>query len=159
MTDPSTPTEEGRTNVDGSTSVEGMTIPNLMPAFEHLPSANDVANWFVEEMRHESNVGGDAWWLSRDPHSSCWMVAHVDLDTQEFWLLDIATEGTRDLLWVTAGMDGLGCQWWQNPTEATNSDPYWLRDGIAWMADQIVVHIEYRPGWDASHYGEKGGAE
>ena len=119
-------------------------VEDPRPAFEGLPSANDISHWFAEEMRQESNVGGDAWWLSRDPHSSCWRLAHVDLDTQEFWLLEVVTEDTKDLLWVTNGLDGLGCQWWQNPTAAGNADPYWWRDGIAWMADQIVVHIEYR---------------
>lgn len=33
------------------------------PAFESLPSALDIAHWFIEEKRHVGNVGGDAWWL------------------------------------------------------------------------------------------------
>lgn len=112
------------------------------PAFENVPSASDIAAWFVTEKRGQQNVGGDAWWLSRDPHSSCRMLAFVDWDTQEFWLLDITTEDTSDLLWVTNGLDGLWCEWWQHPT--IGFDHYWKTDGIKWMADQIVVHLEGR---------------
>lgn len=112
------------------------------PAFEHCPSAGEIASWFIEAMRGVENVGGDAWWLSRNPHGSCRMLAFIDYDTQEFWLLEVATEGTKDLLWVTNGLDGRGCQWWQNPVPTTDTDPYWHRDGIEWMADQIVVHYE-----------------
>ena len=123
--------------------------PDEDPAFETLPSAGEIAEWFLAEKRGKTNVGGDAWWLCRDPHSSCRLLAFVDHDTQEFVLLDVATEGTRDLLWVMDGLDGPGCQWWQNPTSTTNGDPDWSRDGIAWMADQIVVHYEYK----AMHQG------
>lgn len=110
------------------------------PAFETLPSATDIAHWFVDEMRGVGNVGGDAWWLSREPHSSCRMLAMVDWDVQEFWLLDITTGDTSDLLWVTNGLDGTWCEWWQHPT--TEHDHYWETDGIKWMADLIVVHLE-----------------
>lgn len=113
------------------------------PAFEECPSAGQITHWFVENMRHVGNVGGDAWWLSRKPHGSCRMLAFVDGDTQEFWLLEVATEDSKDLLWITNGLDGVGCQWWQHPTSTSASDLYWQRDGIAWMADQIVVHYEY----------------
>ena len=112
------------------------------PAFEGCPSATEIAHWFVEEKRGKENVGGDAWWLSRDPHGSARMLAFVDYDVQEFWLLDIATEDTKDLLFVTNGLDGLWCDWWQHPTSTKNGDPYWYREGIEWMADQIVVHLE-----------------
>lgn len=30
------------------------------PAYEHCPSAGEIAEWFLAEKRHESNVGGDA---------------------------------------------------------------------------------------------------
>jgi hypothetical protein len=119
--------------------------PDREPAFEGLPTAGDIAHWFIAEKRHEPNVGGDAWWLSRDPHSSCWRVATVDRDVQEFYLLEVVTEDSKDLLMVSAGLDGMWCEWWQHPTTATDADPYWIRNGIEWMADQIVVHHEYAP--------------
>lgn len=122
---------------------EEVVIPyNRHPAFEDVPTASDIAGWFVAEMRGGGNSGGDAWWLSREPHSSCRMLAFVDWDTQEFWLLDITTEDTSDLLWVTNGLDGTWCEWWQHPT--TSHDHYWETDGIKWMADLIVVHLEGR---------------
>jgi len=133
--------QELRTRRRGSTYVPGMT-PNRTPAFESLPTATDIAHWYVEVKRLEQNVGGDAWWLSRDPHSSCYRVATIDRDVQEHVLLEITTEGTRDLLYVTYGLDGLWCEWWQHPVNATDSDHYWYRDGIEWMADQMIVHEE-----------------
>lgn len=113
------------------------------PAFETLPSGADIAHWFVDEMRHVHNVGGDAWWLARTPHSACRKLAFVDYDTQEFWLLEVVTDGSSDLLWVTNGYDGFGFLWWRNPTP--RPDYYWHRDGLVWMADQLVLHVEYRP--------------
>lgn len=107
------------------------------PAFESLPSAVDIMNWFLAEKKHESNVGGDAWWLAREPHSSCWRLAHVDYDVQEFWLLEVTTGETSDMLWVTDGLNGKGYQWWRNPRIDVNA--YWRRDGIVWMANQIVL--------------------
>lgn len=116
---------------------------NREPAFESLPSAVDIAHWYVEEMKDEPNVGGDAWWLARDPHSSCRRLALIDMDTQHWLLLDVATGGTKDLLLVSHGLDGLWCDWWMHPVSASSADPYWERDGVAWLADQIVVHGEY----------------
>lgn len=112
------------------------------PAFETLPSATDIARWFTQEMRGVENVGGDAWWLCREPHGSARMLAFVDWDVQEFWLLDIATGDTKDLLFVTNGLDGLWCEWWQHPVSTSDGDTYWYRDGIEWLADQIVAHRE-----------------
>lgn len=106
-----------RTGRDDPTYGTSMTTTHArVPAFENCPSAGDIARWFIDEMRGEPNVGGDAWWLSRDPHGSCYMVAHVDRDTQEFWLLDITTGDVSDLLFVMNGLDGEGVTWWQNPT-------------------------------------------
>lgn len=114
------------------------------PAFEALPTASEIAAWFLAEKRRSQNVGGDAWWLSRNPHSACRWYAHVDNDVQEFWLLEIYTDNggvaTHDLLWITAGLDGRGVAWWQHPV--VRPDRYWYRDGLAWMADEIVVHEE-----------------
>lgn len=115
-----------------------------VPAFEGNPSGGDIGRWFLAEKRHESNVGGDAWWLSREPHGACRMVAFVDEDVQEFWLLEVTTDGTSDMLWVMDGYDGFGFEWWRNPV-TDRADPYWYRDGIVWMADRIVLHKEYRP--------------
>lgn len=112
-----------------------------MPAFESCPSAGDIAGWFIDEMRGVPNVGGDAWWLSRDPHGSCYRVAHVDRDVQEFWLLEITTNDVSDLLFVMNGLDGEGVTWWQNPT--AHPDAEWITDGLRWMADQIEVHYDY----------------
>lgn len=112
------------------------------PAFETLPTANEIANWFLKEKRREPNVGGDAWWLCRDPNSSCRLLAFVDYDDQEFYLLDITTEQTRDLLWITSGLQGFGCQWRRNPTDSSKDNLYWEYDGIVWMANQIVLHCE-----------------
>lgn len=112
------------------------------PAFENLPTATDIAHWFVDEMRGVENVGGDAWWLSRDPHSSARMYAFVDWDVQEFWLLEIATGDTDDLLFVTNGCDGFGCEWWRNPTPSSQRGYEWHHDGLVWFADRISVHLE-----------------
>lgn len=117
----------------------------LAPAFEGCPTATEIARWFSEEMRGVGNIGGDAWWLSRSPHGSCRMLAFVDFDTQEHYLLDIATEDTKDLLWVTYGLDGLWCDWWQHPVPTSNGDPYWHHDGIRWLADKVVWFIENPP--------------
>lgn len=117
----------------------------FIPAFEGCPTATEIARWFSEEMRGVGNVGGDAWWLSRNPHGSCRMLAFVDLDTQEHYLLDIATEDTKDLLWVTYGLDGLWCDWWQHPVSTSDGDPYWHHDGIKWLADKILWFIENPP--------------
>jgi hypothetical protein len=125
------------------------------PAFEDCPSASDIARWFKEEMRGVGNVGGDAWWLSRNPHGSCRMLAFVDLDTQEHYLLDIAIGDTRNLLWVTCGMDGLWADWWQHPVSSTDRDPYWDRDGLAWLADNIVWFIENPMGGGAGTPAER----
>ena len=112
------------------------------PAFENCPSATDIARWFTEEMRGVGNVGGDAWWLSRNPHGSCRMLAFVDLDTQEHYLLDIATEGTDDLLWVTYGLDGMWYDWWQHPQVSADIDHCWYGDGLEWLADKIKWFTE-----------------
>lgn len=120
--------------------------PDPEPVFESLPSALDITHWYTEEMRGVPNVGGDAWWLCRESHSSARMLAFVDYDDQEYYLLDIATGDTRDLLWVTCGVDGLACQWWHHPVGTTDSDPAWYHKGIEWMAEQIVVHCE-NLGW------------
>lgn len=130
-----------------SDRMSGERIPypyKQVPAFEDCPAAEDIAHWFVENMRGEENVGGDAWWLSRNPHGSCRMLTFVDYDVQEFWLLEVATEDSKDLLWIMNGLDGFGCQWWQKPTSTTDTDLYWEIDGIKWMADQIAVHFEYQ---------------
>lgn len=115
---------------------------NDYPAFESCPTAGEIADWFLAEKRGVQNNGGDAWWLSRDPHGWCWMLAFVDRDEQEFHLLEVGTGDTKDLLWVTDGLDGRGVAWWQNPRPTADTDLYWWRDGIAWMADEIVVHYE-----------------
>lgn len=119
-----------------------MAPHDQQPAFESLPSGLDIAHWFVDEMRHEENVGGDAWWLCREPHGSARMLAFVDYDVQEFWLLDIATEDTKDLLFVTNGLDGLSCEWWQHPTSTAGGASHWYPNGVRWLADQIIVHFE-----------------
>ncbi len=119
---------------------------DIEPAFDGLPSGTDIAHWFTEVKRGESNVGGDAWWLSRDPHSSCRMLAFVDLDTQEWYLLDIATGDTKDLLLVSCGLDGLWAEWWQHPVSTSNGDPYWTHDGVDWLAERIVLDHEQRHG-------------
>lgn len=113
------------------------------PVFEDVPTASDIAHWFIEEMRGEPNVGGDAWWLSRSPHSGCRMLAFVDYDEQEFHLLEINTEDSTDLLWVTSGMDGEGWEWWQNPKPSIEVDAAWRCDGIIWMSKRIELHLEY----------------
>jgi len=128
--------------------------PNRTPAFETLPTAGDIAHWFVENMRHEENIGGDAWWLCRDPHGYCRMLAFVDYDTQEFWLLEIGTGETKDLLFVTNGYDGLGCTWWQNPVGMMDGGLCWHHEGIIWLADQVIVHCEYRDAADSSGAAE-----
>lgn len=136
-----------RTNAVDPTFVEGMNKDfgyDRHPAFEDLPTASDIARWYVEVKRLEQNVGGDAWWLSRNPHSSCYRVATIDRDVQEHVLLDITTEDNKDLLYVTYGLDGLWCEWWQHPTDASNGDRYWYRDGVEWLGDQMVVHEEAR---------------
>lgn len=125
------------------------------PVFEDIPTAGDIAHWFVEEMRDEPNVGGDAWWLSRSPHSGCRLLAYVDYDVQEFRLLEINTNDSTDLLWVSNGLDGLGFVWWQNPKLSITVDVDWRRDGIAWMADQIVLHYESHRPSIGSASGEK----
>lgn len=112
------------------------------PAFESLPSAVDIAHWYVDKMRDKPNEGGDAWWLSRDPHSSCRRLALIDMDTQDWVLLDVATGDSKDLLLVSHGLDGLWCDWWMHPIPESSTDPYWERDGIVWLADQIVLHAE-----------------
>lgn len=114
------------------------------PAFDMLPTATEIAHWYAEEMKDERNVGGDAWWLSRDPHSSCRRLAMIDWDTQCWVLLDIATSDSKDLLLVSHGLDGLWADWWQHPVSTRCTDPTWERDGVAWLADQLVVHLEYR---------------
>jgi hypothetical protein len=131
-----------RTRGDVPTSVGSMDpTHDIHPAFEACPSAGAIARWFIDNMRQEPNRGGDAWWLSRDPHGSCYMVAHVDRDVQEFWLLDITTNDVSDLLFVMNGLDGEGVTWWQNPR--THPDAEWITDGLRWMADQIEVHYDY----------------
>ena len=132
---------QNRTDDGVPTYGKGMTH-DRHPAFENVPTASDIAHWYVEVKRLEQNVGGDAWWLSRDPHSSCYRVATIDRDVQEHHLLDITTEGTSDLLYVTFGMDGVWCEWWQHPTTAPDRD--WYQDGVKWLADQMVVHEEAR---------------
>lgn len=116
------------------------------PAYERCPSAHEIADWFLAEKRRSQNVGGDAWWLSRNPHSACRWYAHVDRDVQEFWLLEISTDNggvtTHDLLWITAGLDGRAVAWWQHPVTTDGMDLYWHRDGLVWMADEIVAHEE-----------------
>lgn len=147
MTSEPTPDENFRTNDDDPTYVDGM---DHAPAYRHCPTASEIADWFFAEKRNEQNEGGDAWWLSDNPHSACRMEAFVDADTQEFWLLDITTENdgryVSDLLWVTDGFDGRGVAWWQHPIAHAEVDAYdsryWHRDGLVWMADQIVVHYE-----------------
>lgn len=130
-----------------------MTNFHDTPAFEDCPSATDIAHWFTEEMRGVTNVGGDAWWLSRSPHGSCRMLAFVDLDTQEHYLLDIATEDTADFLWVTCGMDGLWCDWWQHPIPTMDQGYERYRDGLVWLAEKIEWFIE------TGHGGEGPGSE
>lgn len=70
------------------------------------------------------------------------MYAFVDWDVQEFHLLDITINGTSDLLFVSSGMNGFECRWWQNPT--TDWHHGWYRDGLLWMADQMDAHHEAR---------------
>lgn len=134
-----------------------MTSPDAdSPAFEDCPTAGQIAHWFIEEMRGVQNVGGDAWWLSRDPHGSCRMLAFIDYDVQEFYLLEIGTGDSVDLLWVMCGLDGEGCQWWQNPKPSGRADVYWRLGGIVWMTKQIEVHYEYAHRGEVSHIGSSG---
>ena len=121
-----------------------MTTHRNEPAFEGCPSAGDIARWFTEEMRGVGNIGGDAWWLSRDPHGSCRMLAFVDLDVQEHYLLDIATGDTKDFLWVTYDMDGLCFDWWRHPTPTSDEDDDWFHDGMVWFVGRIEWFREQR---------------
>ena len=123
------------------------------PAFEDCPTGGQIAFWFVENMRGIQNVGGDAWWLSRDPHGSCRMLAFIDYDVQEFYLLEIATEDSVDLLWVMCGYDGDGWEWWQNPKPSLEAHVDWRMDGIVWMTKRIQVHYDY------AHNGRNGEAD
>lgn len=125
------------------------------PIFESLPTGGDIAHWFVEEMRGEPNVGGDAWWLCREPHSGCRLLAYVDYDVQEFRLLEINTNDSTDLLWVSNGLDGLSFMWQNKPKPSIEVGVDWRRDGIEWMADQIVLHYEAHPPSIGQRGGEK----
>jgi hypothetical protein len=109
------------------------------PAFETMPEVEDIARWYIDEMRDEPNVGGDAWWLIREPHASCRRLAVIDWDVQEFVLLDIAIDGFRNLLLVSYGLDGTFAKWWNHPVTA-QAHVRWERDGIVWMADQMMDH-------------------
>ena len=108
--------------------------------FLSLPSAGAIAQWFTEE--HSAgrfqNPGGAATLLSDDPHCTVWLLAMVDHDDQEFYLLDIATTldevTSHDLLFVTAGLnEALACEWRMKPT-ATQP---WSSDGLDWFAGRI----------------------
>lgn len=77
-----------------------------------------------------------------EPHGSARKLAFVDWDVQEWWLLDIATEDTKDLLLVSYGLDGTFCEWWQHPVSTSGRNLYWETDGIKWLADRIALHVE-----------------
>lgn len=107
--------------------------------FDSLPSGLDIAHWFADQGHKFQNPGGDATLLSDDPHCTMWFLAFVDHDEQEFYLLNITTDEKDDLLFVTAGVDGISCQW---RNEGDPTEQPWTREGLEWFAKIIQVHIE-----------------
>lgn len=111
------------------------------------PSGFDIARWFADQMPGFHNDGGDGTLLSEDPLCSLWHLATVDHDDQEFYLLDVCTDGSSDLLFVTAGQRvELACEW-RNVPSRTQS---WGYEAIVWFAGLIE---EYEDGWNATDGG------
>lgn len=126
--------------VDDDTRREG----NPDPVFESLPSGVNIARWLNERYNASTfqNPGGGAITLCDDPHCSLWMLATVDHDEQEFYLLDIRTGDTNDHLFVTAGLiEGLSCEWRQEPS----TEQRWNAETLAWFYGRIDFFYENQP--------------
>jgi len=104
--------------------------------FIQLPTGPEIARWFIDTLRagEFQNVGGDAVHLSDDPLCSVWHLAQVDHDEQMHHLLDVCTDGSHDLLYVTWGLrEEMGCEWRQQPMAAMP----WGYDALVWFAERI----------------------
>ncbi len=111
------------------------------PVFDTLPSGLDIAKWFNDEKRtgRFKNQGGDAVWLSREPHGWVWHLATVDHDDQVFWLLVIGTGETQDLLFITTGLRcPLACEWRNEPSK----EQEWGYAALVWFAGVISQYEE-----------------
>jgi hypothetical protein len=104
--------------------------------FIQLPSGPEIARWFIETLRSGQfqNPGGSAVRLSENPYCSVWHLAEVDHDEQTHHLLDVHTDGSHDLLYVTAGLrEELGCEWRQEPSDVMP----WGYEALVWFAGRI----------------------
>lgn len=116
------------------------------PVFDTFPTGPDIAKWFNDEERagRFQNQGGDALWLSREPHGWLWHVATVDHDDQVYYLLAIGNGDTQDLLFVTTGLRcALACEWRGRPSKEQN----WGYRALTWMASLIET---YEADWAAT---------
>ena len=128
--------------------------------FTDVPGGIDIAHYFLEEKARDfDGQGADGIKLSRDGRAYCyaWVTAHVDLDLDQFYLLDIRTAGgkepfdeTRDFLLVMSGVTTGGkpeVEWENNPIDFTSEDHIdRLHRGLKWFSNSVVDFVERHHG-------------
>jgi hypothetical protein len=148
--------------------------PNVVERpFEGVPGGLDIAHWWFDAEKQEDgevldaparrflaaqSADGFMLWrgegADRGDYCYVWMEAYVDLDLDQFFLLDVRTKigigETRDYLFVAAGWTAdLKCEW-ENLPIAFRAPSSEHRDrfvrGMGWFADLIRKYQELAPG-------------
>jgi hypothetical protein len=128
--------------------------------FWDVPGGIDIAHYFLEEKARDfDGQGADGIPLSRDGRAYCylWVMAHVDLDLDQFYLLDIRTargeepfDESRDFLLVMSGVSTGGKPEveWENRPIGFSDDGHIdrLHRGLKWFANGVVSFIERHHG-------------
>jgi hypothetical protein len=128
--------------------------------FWDIPGGIDIAHYFLEEKAQAfDGQGADGIALYRDgrAYSYLWVMAHVDLDLDQFYLLDIRTAGgtepfdeTRDFLLVMSGVSTGGkpeVEWENRPIDFASHDHIdRLHRGLKWFANGVVSFVERHHG-------------
>lgn len=133
-----------------------MTEEDEGPPFIDIPGGVDIAAYFLEEKARDfDGQGADGIPLYREgrAYSYLWVMAHVDLDLDQFYLLDIRTAGgvepfdeSRDFLLVMTGVTTGGKPevQWENQPIGFSDDGHLerLNRGLKWFSNAVVDFVE-----------------
>jgi hypothetical protein len=121
-----------------------------------MPGGVDIAHYFLEEKAKDfdgQGCDGIALWREERAYSYLWVMAHVDLDLDQFYLLDIRTakgeepfDESRDFLFVAYGVSTGGkpeVEWENKPIDFASDDHIdRLYRGLKWFSNGVVSFVE-----------------